>query len=123
MLYVDDNVADRILLTRALVVADAPIRLLAVEDGNSGIEAALLYRPAVILLDLNMPRDSGEEILVRIKKDRRIRDIPVVVFSGEDNLVRALQVRELGAAEYLVKPNGLRELAQAVIAVVERQAG
>src|SRR5690606_11174000 len=60
--------------------------------------------PGIILLDLNMPRMDGLEALKKIKKDRRLRLIPVVVLttsSAEEDLVRSYA---LGAASFLTKP-------------------
>lgn len=120
LLYIEDYRADRDLLRWALEMADAKFRLLVVDDGDQGLEAARLYRPNAILLDLNLARETGEEVLARLKADRWTRHIPVIVITNEDNLDRSLRVRELGAVEYILKPAMLPKLAAAVIEAVNR---
>lgn len=60
--------------------------------------------PDLILLDLNMPRMNGFEVLVELKKDRELKNIPVVVLSISQNPNDIKRVNELNANSYIVKP-------------------
>ena len=61
-------------------------------------------RPDLILLDLNLPRMSGREVLAEIKKFAELRSIPVVVLTSSDAEVDILQSYDLGASCYITKP-------------------
>lgn len=70
-------------------------------------------RPNLVLLDLNIPRVSGKEVLQTIKADRRLRDITVVVLSSSDREEDSAQAFELGAAAYISKSAGFEKLNEA----------
>ena len=104
VLVVDDTPFNRQLLTRLLgrighVSLEAP-------DGSAALE--LLRDPAtapidVILLDIVMPVMDGYETLAALKADETLRDIPVIVISGVDELQSVVRCIALGAADYLPK--------------------
>lgn len=74
-----------------------------VKDGSKALEKIINQKPDMILLDIVLPNLDGWEILKKIKKDDRIKNIPVVVLS---NLAQEEQVKKslnLGATKYLVK--------------------
>jgi len=62
------------------------------------------FRPDVVLLDLNMPRMGGHEVLEHIKHDPDLRTIPVVVFTTSDSPADRSRAYELNVNSYLVKP-------------------
>jgi CheY-like chemotaxis protein len=86
-------------------------------NGETGIMKAQLLKPAVILLDLMLPKMDGWEVLAKLKSDPRTEKIPVVLmtayttiqYSGERQ--RAMK---LGAADYIKKPFDLNEMAEMV---------
>ena len=69
-------------------------------------------RPALILLDLNLPRKSGCEVLAAIKKDGRLRQIPVIVLAGSTLPADIAQAYDLHANCYIPKPADLDQLVQ-----------
>lgn len=115
LLYVEDNAANLRLVER--VVAGHPgYRLRSAPDGGRGVELAQRHHPDVILLDLDLPDISGEEVLRRLQIDPRTRDIPVVIISAEaagDAMERLL---EAGAEAYLTKPVDI----QGLLAVLQK---
>ena len=114
VLLVEDNPRDVRLTQRAFVQTGLSHDLRVVRDGDE----ALMYlrreglykdpstspRPDVILMDLNLPRMGGHEVLDRLKQDTRFKQIPVIVLttSGRPDDVRLAY--EAGANAYLLKP-------------------
>lgn len=123
ILLADDDEAVAELVVRRLVAAAPRVRIVQVRDGGEAL-AYLQARahfadrppgnPAVVLLDLKMPRVGGLEVLRRIREDPQLRPTPVVVLtsSEDDRDVRACY--DAGTNAYVVKPVGCREF-QAVI--------
>jgi two-component system response regulator len=112
ILMADDDADDRALARDAMLDSAVPHVLQFVEDGEQ-LLAFLRHqapwprdssRPAVILLDLNMPRMNGREVLAALKADPRLRQIPVVVVSTSAASEDIFSSYDLGANSYVVKP-------------------
>ena len=80
------------------------------QDGEAGIRAAIQEKPDLILLDIVMPKMSGYETLKKLKAHTDTRDIPVVMLTSVTETSAIDQARELGMADYLIKPLHLEEL-------------
>ena len=116
ILLVEDNPGDIRLTQEILKEMVVPFRLSVVRDGEEAM--AFLRRqeahrqapqPDLILLDLNLPRKNGREVLTEIKQDPALQRIPVLVMTSsrdESDIVRAF---DLHPDSYLVKPFGLQE--------------
>ena len=111
VLLVEDNPGDAELTRQALSSSKLLIDLAVVDDG----EKALRYlrreppytaaeRPDLLLLDLNLPKVSGEEVLRAMKEDRNLRSIPVVVLTSSDAETEVSRCYAEGANCYVVKP-------------------
>ena len=124
ILLVEDSPADVSLTTEALRATRVANDLAVVGDGD----AALAYlrrqdpfadapRPDLVLLDLNLPRRSGQEVLAEMKQDEALRSIPVVVLttSARDADVRAAYRGQ--AAGFVTKPVALDDFLQAIAAI------
>ena len=121
ILMVEDNEGDVLLTRLALKDSKILVELDVVEDGVEAIDYlrhrgkhAGAPRPDLILLDLNLPRMDGREVLAEVKSDPDLRRIPVVILTGssaEEDLVRAY---DLHANCYVVKPVGAEEFAKIV---------
>ncbi len=70
--------------------------------------------PAVVLLDIKLPRVDGLEVLERIKKDPRTRHIPVVMLTSSREETDLMRSYELGVNAFVVKPVGFREFFEAI---------
>jgi two-component system, chemotaxis family, response regulator Rcp1 len=116
ILLVEDNPGDVRLTKEALRDSKLRNRLIVAEDG---VEALAVLRkegryvstatPDLILLDLNLPRKSGREVLAEIKADPILRHIPVVVLTTSSADKDIIDVYDLQANCYVVKPVGLNE--------------
>ena len=107
ILLIEDDMVDVMTLKRALSELRVTNPLHNVGDG----EAAMAYlrdpsqiRPAIILLDLNLPRMSGIEFLQTIKQEEVLKRIPVVVLTTSKEDQDRIQSYDLGVAGYMLKP-------------------
>ena len=76
------------------------------EDGEEGLRLLQSNeKPALILLDLMLPKKNGFEVLEEVKKDFALKDIPVIILTNLGQEQDAKRGMDLGAAEYLVKAN------------------
>jgi CheY-like chemotaxis protein len=100
------------------------ITVLTAVDGEEGLRRARAETPDLILLDMLMPKLSGMETLVELKKDEQTRHIPVVILSNSSIETTMQKAKDLGAAGYLVKASlSLQELGDHVIAFLEDVGG
>jgi len=111
ILLIEDDLEDAGLTIEALREGDVPCRISLVRDGEEAMEFLLRqdrYRrapqPDVILLDLNLPKKSGREVLAEMKADQRLADVPVVVLTSSGTHQQILQAENLHVQSYLTKP-------------------
>ena len=114
ILLVEDNPADVRLIREALTHAEARYSLSVVDDGEKAIEF-LRNRvpgsfPDLVLLDLNLPRKSGAEVLLEIKGDLALRRIPVIILTSSRSETDVNSAYDCGANSYLRKPTDLDNL-------------
>ena len=124
ILLVEDSPSDALLTRHALADGKLPHRLHVVEDGVKAIAFlrrqppyAATPRPHLILLDLNLPRKDGREVLAEIKEDADLRAIPVIVLttsSAETDIARSYALR---ANCYVTKPVDFGSFADAVAGI------
>ena len=123
VLLVEDSLADAEMAMDALAETHLANPVVHVEDGVECMEylqstGAWTGRepgdPAVVLLDIKMPRMDGLEVLTRMREDERMRRIPVVILSSsheESDLARSW---DLGANAYVIKPVDVDQFFEAV---------
>jgi two-component system response regulator len=124
ILLVEDSHADEVLTLRALKKNGIANRIVVARDGvealdflfGSGAHAGrdLTSQPQVILLDLNLPRIDGHEVLERVRSDARTRFVPVVVLTSskeDEDLIRSYSH---GANAYIRKPVDFAQFVEAV---------
>lgn len=114
ILLVEDNPRDVRLTQRAFAQAGMSHDLRVVRDGDEALaylqresqykEPPTSPRPDLILLDLNLPRMNGHELLAFLKRDQRFRQIPVIVLTTSGRPVDIRLAYESGANAYLLKP-------------------
>ncbi len=126
ILLVEDSPADVRLTREALKEAKVLNTLHVVQDGMAAVD--FLHRkgqysgspvPDLILLDLNLPKKDGREVLAEIKQDEKLKSIPVVVLTtsrAEEDVVRTYN---LHANAYVTKPVDLRQFLEVIRSIEE----
>lgn len=114
MLWAEDNPQDQILIRAALEDLPRPPDVRFSDDGLLLLEALRTSRPALVVLDLKMPRLGGLETLRRIRADPALAKLPVSVFSAGDHPEETAACQRLGTLEVVRKPVDFREFTAAV---------
>ena len=114
ILLVEDDPDDEALAVRALSNGDAAKDIVVVRDGAEALDYLFAtgnhstrdpgQMPAVVLLDLKLPKVDGLEVLRRLRSDSRTRLVPVVVLTSSDERRDIVECYELGANSYVRKP-------------------
>jgi CheY-like chemotaxis protein len=114
ILIAEDNPADVYLIEEALREHQVPFTMTIAEDGEAAMDmiAAGQVRPDLILLDLNMPKRSGGEVLARLRQDKNCQKVPVIVLTSSDSPADREEILSLGATSYIRKPTGLDEFLE-----------
>ena len=124
ILLVEDNPADVRMTVEALKDCRVSNTLSVVEDGEQALSFLHKHdgysqrpRPDLILLDLNLPRKDGHEVLAEIKADPELRKIPVVVLTTSENERDVRRAYDLNANCYITKPMDLAGFAEVIRAI------
>jgi CheY-like chemotaxis protein len=111
IMLVEDNFTDAALTIRALERGQVRHRLTLIRDGAEALQFlrrdghfARAPRPDLILLDLNLPKVDGHEVLGSIKSDDNLSSIPVVIMSGSEDYEDELRGQQLQVEAYVTKP-------------------
>lgn len=113
----DDNLRDTI----GVLLEREGFRALLAADGMTGLDQAILTKPALIITDLRLPGLSGVEVCKRLRSSGVLT--PIIVLSAVGEEIDKVLLLEIGADDYVVKPFGTRELLARIRAVLRRQPG
>ncbi len=122
ILLVEDNPSDTQLTRRALAQSHVANDMIVVEDGQEAIEFLFGGEagrgkgelPALVLLDLKLPRVDGIEVLRRIRAERRTRRLPVVVLTSSREEHDIAASYDEGVNSYITKPVDFTQFVQAI---------
>ena len=124
ILLVEDSAQDVELALTALREANLANRIQVARDGEEALDFVfctgsqadrdITATPAVIFLDLKLPKVDGLEVLRRVKADARTKTIPVVVLTSSNEQRDLLESYELGVNSYIVKPVNFEQFVAAV---------
>ncbi len=121
ILIVDDDADDQELLQEAIRDLDGSVRCLSAGNGEEALR--LLHGadgllPDLIFLDLNMPRMNGKTFLAKVKQIDRLCLIPVVIYTTSKLEEDRTETRQLGAWQFITKPNSFEEIVGEVSALL-----
>ena len=124
ILLVEDNAGDVRLTREALREAEVAVELVAVSDGEQALaflrsegSHAGAARPDLILLDLNLPKKNGLEVLEEIKADPELRSTPVIMLTTSSSARDIAACYDRGVNCYVVKPLDLDDFTRLVQAI------
>jgi two-component system response regulator len=122
ILLVEDNPADVKITQRALKESGLPVDLIVVRDGQEAVDyllrtgphaAAADWRsPDLILLDINLPRLTGREVLERLRGTPALKTVPVVVLTTSNRQEDVQEMYACGANTYIEKPQDFHRFVQ-----------
>ena len=121
VLLIEDNAGDTLLIGQILAECQLPVRLHVARDGEQALQmlADTNLKPSLIVLDLNIPKISGNALLKRYKS----RVVPVVVFSSSWDTDEIEEALALGACQYVKKPTDIQAFTDAVCGMMLKWAG
>lgn len=125
VLLVEDNIVDAELTIRGLQKHNMANNLVHVKNGKEALDFIfatgkyakdrdIQYSPKLVLLDIQMPKVNGIEVLQKIKADPRTRSVPVVILTSSKEHPDVQRCYDLGANSYIVKPVNFESFADAI---------
>lgn len=119
VIIIDDNPGDIALTQEAFAENGMPAEFTAAMSGDEALELLIglgedPHLPDLILLDLNLPKINGLEILAFVRQHPRLASVPTVVLTTSNRAQDREQACQLGAADYLVKPAIFSEFLELV---------
>jgi DNA-binding response OmpR family regulator len=122
ILIVEDNPGDAGLVQLMLAETDIPVDSYVAANGRIALDNLLRSgkfsdapKPDLVILDLNLPKVHGFDVLFTIKSSETLRTIPVVILTGSLNKEDERRARTMGVADYLIKPVDAAELDRVAI--------
>ena len=109
VLYIEDNLSNLQLVEQVLRLRPA-VRLIPAMRPQLGLELAAEHDPGLLLLDLNLPDMSGQEVLRRLRAEPRTANVPVVIHSADARPSLIQELLDRGVRAFLPKPLDVREL-------------
>nr|WKN38949.1 response regulator [Tunicatimonas sp. TK19036] len=124
VLLVEDSEADAVMVEESLQDSKLKVNLQIVQDGIEALEYLNkrgryegVGTPDIIILDLNLPRKDGREVLEEIKEDKQLRFIPVVVLTTSSDEADIYRSYNLHANCYITKPLDFEQFAKIVASI------
>lgn len=126
ILLVEDNPDDILITKRAFEKGKIKNKLYIIRSGEDAIN--FLYQkngykdapvPGLIFLDLNLPGVDGYEVLEKLKKNKNLRHIPVIILTVSSNEEDVIKAYTLGANNYIMKPEKFEDFTEIVVAITD----
>ena len=120
ILLVEDNPADVKLLENLFMSSRFEVKLRVAQDGEEALRVLSHSSfegkedPDMILLDLNLPKIDGQEVLARVKAHRGLKQIPVLILTSSNNQGDFELAKQNHADDYMIKPTGIKDFSALV---------
>lgn len=120
ILLIDDDQDEHEIFSAAVEKVSNTLLYSVRSDANEALEQldTDLLKPDLIFLDLNMPVMNGEEFLIAVKKNEKLKHIPVIIFSTTSNRKTIQLTKELGAIDFITKPDKFDSLVRVLQSVL-----
>lgn len=109
IMLIDDDQDDKYFFATALDQVDETIKLYTASNGVDALDKLRFVKPDLILLDLIMPRMNGSVFLSMLKRNKNLRDIPVIVYTTDLSIFQEKDLLKAGAEQIILKPQTLSE--------------
>ncbi len=121
-MIVDDDSEDCSFFCEAVTEIDADVQVVIAINGEDALMKLreMNTLPDFLFLDLNMPRMDGRQCLAELKKDFKLKHIPVIIFTTSSSQRDIDDTKKLGAAYFLTKPSDFHSLHSKIQFVVEK---
>ena len=121
IVFADDDADDRLLVQEAFEENNVACKLDLVEDGIQLLDYLNNNEtnPSLILLDINMPRKDGTQVLAELKSNPQWRHIPVIMFTTSKSPEDVRKCYDLGANSFIVKPSSFQDLLNVTDVIVK----
>lgn len=123
VLYADDDVEDVEIFNEIVNMINPSIQLIHAPTGEKALkileDATLL--PDYIFIDINMPGMNGKSCLAQIKSDKRFFNVPTIIYTTSGDISEVETLMSLGAINYIIKPNTIREAIDGLAQVLARE--
>ncbi|MDY0210091.1 MAG: response regulator transcription factor [Acholeplasma sp.] len=117
--YIEDDDSIAYIIEKTL--SNAKYDSIGFKSGNPFFEAIETQVPDLILLDLMLPNESGLDHLIRLRKNPRTSEVPVIIVSALASELNKVEGLDLGADDYLTKPFGVLELLARIQSKLRKQ--
>jgi len=124
-LIVDDDADDRMLVIESVREIDDTIECKIARNGEQALELLRnieIPLPNFIFLDIRMPRLNGKKCLFEIKKDERLKHIPVIIYTTSKAVEESKELRAMGAFHFISKPRNADEIFYLISFVMDEHA-
>ena len=128
LLWVEDNPGDREMIQRTLRRSSFDLNLVVARDGKEAIDfingsnSVPGLEPDAVILDLEMPRMNGWDLLSALRARPECKELPLLVFSSSNMASDITEARRRGATDYVMKPLELLQFRETVLDLVRRCA-
>ncbi|MBO9564022.1 MAG: response regulator [Niastella sp.] len=114
ILHIDDDEDDHEIFATALSEASTGIELSFIDNARDALQNLMLASqyPDIIFLDLNMPEMNGQQFLMEIKKQDKLKNIPIIILSTSSHKPTIELTREAGAKDFFTKPDKYEDLVK-----------
>ncbi|HEX8517216.1 MAG TPA: response regulator [Bacteroidia bacterium] len=120
ILLVDDDQDDKYFFSKALGEIEHEVELTTARHGEEALEKLKTEQPDIILLDLNMPVMNGIAFLKSIKKNKNLKDIPVIIYTDGLSIFDENEAIKLGAYEVLMKPIDFKSTVAVITDILQK---
>jgi DNA-binding response OmpR family regulator len=113
LLIVDDDPDDRAFFIEAAKEIDENIDCMTANDGQKALDLlrnSLSFLPDLIFLDIRMPLLNGKKCLLEIKKDERLKHLPVIIYTTSKVVEESIELKKMGAVHFISKPANADEI-------------
>jgi CheY-like chemotaxis protein/DNA-binding XRE family transcriptional regulator len=125
ILVAEDDAADELLIRKALEKSETKITIFCLHDGDEIIKflkqqntTECFPRPDIIILDLNIPKRDGHEILKEIKRDQSIKDIPVIILTNSVSVSEMITAYKNYASGYICKSFNYQDFEKSLLGMI-----